>query len=213
MRASRRRRARAPPPPATGAAGSLAGLIAAATCCASMSAAPVSTANRKVSASASFWPRSCARRRRSLTLGAGLVYVMKVPPSLPRLDCTKSACCSSLIASRSVRRLIPSCAASSRSGGNRSPGPISPSLMTVSSRSTVSSNALPSRTGRRTLERSTPTLATAFAAESVPAAGQETGAGRHAKSGARASPNPRAGVFRHVRAFPARLRQSSDPDS
>src|SRR5690606_34878423 len=54
------------------------------------------------------------------------------------------------MASRRVIRLTPSRAASSRSGGNRSPRATTPSLIADSSRSTVSSNALPVRTGRKT---------------------------------------------------------------
>ena len=71
------------------------------------------------------------------------------------------------MASRNVSRLMPSCAASSRSAGNRSPGATMPSLMIVSSRSTVSSNALPSRTGRSTPARS-------MAGERAPAGGDAT---------------------------------------
>src|SRR5262245_24540853 len=53
------------------------------------------------------------------------------------------------MASRSVMRLIPSRPASSRSAGKWSPGATTPSLITVSRRSTVSSKALPARTGPR----------------------------------------------------------------
>src|ERR1700759_3472574 len=60
------------------------------------------------------------------------------------------------MASRSVIRLTPSSPASSRSAGNRSPGAITPSLITVSSRSTVSSNAFCARTGPSTAVSSSP---------------------------------------------------------
>src|SRR3954454_25124498 len=52
------------------------------------------------------------------------------------------------MASRTVSRLTPSRAASSRSGGSDSPGCSTPSRMVCNSRSTVSSNAFPGRTGR-----------------------------------------------------------------
>src|SRR6478752_2107870 len=53
------------------------------------------------------------------------------------------------MASRRVTLLIPSCTASSRSGGSFSV--TTPSLIAWSRRSTVSSNAFPARTGRSTV--------------------------------------------------------------
>ena len=117
---------------------------------AAISAAPVSTTRRNVSASSSWAPMSRAVLvSSSCTIGSGWRR-MKVPPNRPRLVSTYPAAASSRSASRKVIRLMPSLRVSSRSGGSRSPGAYTPSLTPSSSRSTVSSKALPVRTARNT---------------------------------------------------------------
>src|ERR1700722_9657148 len=59
------------------------------------------------------------------------------------------------MASRTVSRLTENRAARSRSGGSASPGATMPSRMVCSSRATVSSNALPLRTGRNSASEMT----------------------------------------------------------
>ena len=82
--------------------------------------------------------------------GGGGGRMTNVPPNRPRLVSTYPAAHSSRSASRSVIRLTPSLLVSSRSAGSRSPGAYTPSLIPSSSRSTVSSNALPVLTARNT---------------------------------------------------------------
>jgi hypothetical protein len=89
---------------------------------AAISAAPLSTTRRNVSAS-SRWPSisRAAAVSSSCTSGSG-ERMMNVPPNRPRLVSAYPAAASSRSASRSVMRLIPSLRVSSRSGGSRSPG-------------------------------------------------------------------------------------------
>ena len=129
---------------------------------AAVNAAPGSTTRRIVSASryrpGSAATASRARRRRasiSATPVAGAWSATSVPPPRPLRVCTSPAWRSAAIASRNVERLTRIAAASSRSGGSRSPGPNTPRRIAVASCSTVASKAFAPRTGRsRTVERS-----------------------------------------------------------
>ena len=92
--------------------------------------------------------RSSTSRQSSRTGPVGLPsasggsWTTNVPPPRPRTEVRCPDCTSVVMAWRRVEREIPSCSASSRSEGRRSPGPRMPRRIAVPRRSTVSSNVV-----------------------------------------------------------------------
>src|SRR6476469_121129 len=108
--------------------------------------APISIARRRSSTSR----QSERRRPPGLVSASGGSCTTNVPPPRPRTDVRCPDSTSVVIAWRSVEREIPSCSASSRSGGSRVPGPRMPRRIAVPRRSTVSSKVVGGWTGSKT---------------------------------------------------------------